>query len=90
MLTEKEIEHLAKLAKLELTAQEKEKFARDLSSILNYVQKLNAVDTNKVEPMARVLAVKNVMREDKGNSTAKENSRRLIKEDYVKVKAIFE
>lgn len=89
MLTEKEIEHLAKLAKLELIQKEKEKLAHDLSSILDYVQKLNEVDTTKVEPTAYALGLKNVMREDKGRSTTKENSRRLIKEDYVKVKAIL-
>lgn len=89
MLTEKEIEHIAKLAKLELTSQEKEKLAHDLSSILDYVQKLNEVDTTKVESTTHALEVKNVMREDKGKQTTKENSRRLIKDDYVKVKAIL-
>lgn len=96
MLTEKEIDHLAQLAKLELNKQEKDKLAQDLASILDYVQKLNEVDTFKVEPTAYALGLKNVMREDKKEEKpSREKSKSLIKQakelkdDYIKVKAIL-
>lgn len=60
----REVEHVAKLARLELQDQEKEKFAEQLSSILTYVEKLNELDTSKIEPTLHVLDIKNVMRDD--------------------------
>ncbi len=65
MISKKEVEHAAKLARLELTEEEKEKYTEQFSKILDYFNQLNAVDTEGVEPMAHVLPMKNVMREDK-------------------------
>lgn len=61
----KEVEHIAQLARIYFSDAEKEKFSRQLDSILNYVAKLNELDTSKVEPMAHVLPLQNVLREDK-------------------------
>ncbi len=58
------MEHVAKLARLRLTEEEKEKFGKQLSEILEYVEKLNELDTEKVKPAPHVVPLKNVMRED--------------------------
>jgi aspartyl-tRNA(Asn)/glutamyl-tRNA(Gln) amidotransferase subunit C len=63
-ITKKEVEHVAKLARLELSEQEKEKLTDQLSSILTYVEKLNELDTSGVEPTSHVLDINNVMRDD--------------------------
>ena len=65
MITIKDVEHVAKLARLELTEKEKEKFSQQLGAILKHMDQLNEVDTTGVEPMAHAFAIKNVMREDK-------------------------
>ncbi|MCL4475269.1 MAG: Asp-tRNA(Asn)/Glu-tRNA(Gln) amidotransferase subunit GatC [Nitrospirae bacterium] len=59
-----DVEHIAHLARLRLSEEEKEKFGVQLSSILTYVEKLNELDTSGVEPTSHVLAIGNVMRED--------------------------
>lgn len=53
-LTKKEVEHVAKLARLGLSSDEKKKFEKELSDILDFVEKLNEVKTDKVEPTAQV------------------------------------
>jgi aspartyl-tRNA(Asn)/glutamyl-tRNA(Gln) amidotransferase subunit C len=63
-ISKQEVEHVAKLARLELSAQEKEKLTQQLSNILTYVEKLNELDTKGVEPTSHVLDIKNVMRDD--------------------------
>ena len=64
MITIKEVEHVAKLARLALTEEEKAKFAPQLNSIIEYVNELNEVDTTGIEPMAHSIKISNVMRED--------------------------
>ena len=64
MITIKDVEHVAKLARLALTEEEKEKFSKQLGSILEYVNELNEVNTDNVEPMAHAFPISNVMRED--------------------------
>ncbi len=63
-ITKQEVEHVAKLARLELTEAEKDAFGRQLSSILTYMETLNTYDTEGVEPTATVLGEVNVFRED--------------------------
>ena len=53
-VTEKNVSYVADLANLELTAQEREAMLRDLNSILDYIERLNELDTSKVPPMAQV------------------------------------
>ena len=65
MISKKDVEHVAKLARLELTEEEKEKFTNQLGDILEYINQLNEVNTENVEPMAHPLPIVNVMREDK-------------------------
>jgi len=64
MITIKDVEHVAKLARLELTEDEKEKFTKQLGDVLKYVEQMNEVDTTGVVPMAHAFDVVNVMRED--------------------------
>ncbi len=59
-----DIEHVALLARLKLTDGEKELFSRQVGGIIEYIHKLNELDTADVEPTAHVLPVKNVFRED--------------------------
>jgi aspartyl-tRNA(Asn)/glutamyl-tRNA(Gln) amidotransferase subunit C len=53
-LTEKDARYVAELAHLELTEVEVQKFLPQLDSVLQYMQKLNELDTSQVEPMAQV------------------------------------
>ena len=64
MFTPQQIRHIAKLARLGLKDQDIEKFSKQLSDILRYVEKLNEVDTKNVEPTSQVTGLKNVTRED--------------------------
>lgn len=64
MITIKDVEHVAKLARLELTEEEKEKFTKQLGDVLKHVDAMNEVDTSNVEPMAHAIDFVNVMRED--------------------------
>ena len=63
-LSKDEVEHVAKLARLEMTEAEKEAFSRELSSILTYIEQLKSWDTAGVEPTATVLDQANVFRAD--------------------------
>ncbi len=64
MITVKDVEHVAKLARLELSEEEKEKFTKQLGDVLKYVEQMNEVDTVGVKPMAHAFDFVNVMRED--------------------------
>ena len=59
-----EVEHVARLARLELSAEEKERMRSQLDAILGYVEKLREVDIAGVEPTTHVVPLVNVMRED--------------------------
>jgi aspartyl-tRNA(Asn)/glutamyl-tRNA(Gln) amidotransferase subunit C len=63
-ISREEIEHIASLARLYLSEREKELFGLQLSSILDYMEKLNELDTVDVEPTSHVLPLSNVMRDD--------------------------
>jgi len=63
-ITEEDVRHVAKLARLNLTDQQVEQFTRQLGSILAYVNKLNELDTDEIEPTAHAAALKNVFRAD--------------------------
>ena len=63
-LSHAEVEHIAELAKLALTEEEKEKFRGQLSAILEYAEMLQQLDTDAIPPTATVLPLQNVMRPD--------------------------
>lgn len=63
-LSQAQVEHIAELARLHLTAAEVTLFREQLSAILDYAATLQAVDTSAIPPTATVLPLRNVMRED--------------------------
>lgn len=63
-ISEAEVQHLAHLARLQLTPEERETMREDLSSILGYFQQLSAVETGGLEEMQRPVALVNVLRDD--------------------------
>lgn len=63
-LTLEEIEHIAALARLRLTAEEKARYREQLSAVLDYMAKLRQVDTSHIEPTATVLPLRTVLRAD--------------------------
>jgi aspartyl-tRNA(Asn)/glutamyl-tRNA(Gln) amidotransferase subunit C len=64
MISREDVEHVAELARLELTAAEKEQFIAQLNEILTYFEKLNELDTTDVEPTSQVIPMSNVLRDD--------------------------
>ncbi len=63
-ITEIEVAHIAKLARLSMTPEEAQAAGAQLESILSYVEKLNRIDTASVEPTSHVLQMSNVFRPD--------------------------
>ena len=63
-ITDETIEYVGILAKLELDEAEKEAAKKDMGRMLDYIEKLNELDTAGVEPMSHVFPVQNVFRED--------------------------
>lgn len=63
-VSDETIEYVAILAKLELSSEEKEAAKYDMGRMLDYIDKLNELDTSGVEPMSHVFPVSNVFRED--------------------------
>ena len=64
IISDETIEYVGILAKLELSDEEKEQAKKDIGRMLDYVDKLNELDTSGVEPMSHVFPVNNVFRED--------------------------
>lgn len=98
MLTEKEVEHIANLTRIKLTGKEKEKFKKELSSILDYVNKLNELDTKKTEPLYQTTGIVNALRTDEHRKDFEmdENlNEKLIgqapysENRFIKVKSVF-
>jgi aspartyl-tRNA(Asn)/glutamyl-tRNA(Gln) amidotransferase subunit C len=63
-LTLEEVEHIAELARLELTPEEKTRYRQQLSAILDYAARLQALDTADIPPTASVLPSRSVLRPD--------------------------
>ena len=88
-----QIEKIAKLSRLELTGEEKEKYADQLSAVLEYVGKLNEVDTENVEITAQVTGLENVYRKDEVQQC--DFQKELIKQSaeskdgLIKTKSVF-
>ena len=102
MLTSNGVEHIAKLARIKLTKEEKTKLTSEMGSILAYISKLNEVNTDgppggeaSVEPTAQVTGLENVLRKDEINDWWDGNPHDLVEAapehqgNYVKVKAVL-
>jgi aspartyl-tRNA(Asn)/glutamyl-tRNA(Gln) amidotransferase subunit C len=92
------VEHIAKLARIELKADEKERMKKDLSGILGYIEKLNQADTSSVEPLYQTTGLVNATRADEPRAEFVMDAKLeelLIgqapsrKERFVKVKSIL-
>jgi aspartyl-tRNA(Asn)/glutamyl-tRNA(Gln) amidotransferase subunit C len=98
MLSDSEVEHIAKLARITISDGEKEKLKKDLSAILGYIEKLNSVDTSSVEPLYQTTGLVNATRTDepRGEFKMSDKLEELLigqaparKERFVKVKSIL-
>ncbi len=95
MIKKEEVHHVAQLARLGLTEKEIEKMQKDLSSILDYIEKLKEVDISNVDFFLSSANLRNVMREDEAKEKTKVKKEKLlelapdIKEGYLKTKQIL-
>jgi len=95
-LTSQEVEKIANLARLGLSEAEKEKFAGQLSSILDYFEQLKEVDTTNVEPVAQITGLESVLRNDQIEVCDKQVVKDLLdqapelQDNLVKTRAVFE
>ncbi len=93
-ITEKEVQHIARLARLRLEDSEALLYQKDFNAILGHFETLQELDTEKVEPMSHILETKNVWREDEPDKS--KNTEALLsnapdrKIDYFKVPKILE
>jgi aspartyl-tRNA(Asn)/glutamyl-tRNA(Gln) amidotransferase subunit C len=93
-LTIEQVEHIARLARLNLTAQEKAKYAEQLSGILEYMDALQTVDTTAVEPTSQVTGLVNISRDDRiiesGISEELVACAPVSRDGYVVIPKVFE
>jgi len=99
MIKKEDVRHIAQLARLGIITKEEEKFRKDLSSILDYMELLNEVDVSDIEPTFHpsedYIDKKKIMREDKAESESEEIVDKLVeaapdkKDRHIKVKSIL-
>lgn len=96
MISKKDVEYIANLARISLDKKEKEKFSKDLAKILEYVNKINKLNLEGVSPTSHVVELKSITREDKKikNLDSDKNLKLLklvphLKENYIKTKEIL-
>jgi len=94
MISKEEVKHIAKLARLGLTEKEVKKMQKELSKILDYIEKLKEVDISGIEPTTHSILVENVMRKDESRKSKVESGKLLelapeTKNGYLKVKSIL-
>lgn len=91
-----QVEHIAKLARMELTGKEKEKFSKELSSILDYIDKLNKVDTKDIKAIQQITGLETIIREDETREKDIDIANKILggapekKDNYFKVPKILE
>lgn len=95
-LSPQQVEHIADLARLNLSEDEKERYAEELSVVLDYMEKLEDVETDGVEPTAQVTGLKNKTRADEPQDISDEKRKDILDEfpqqdgDMLKVKSVFD
>lgn len=89
-----DVSHVARLANLPLSEAEKKKFEKQLSSVLEYFEKLKNVNTSKVEPTSQVTGLENVTRDDTTTPSLPQedvlSGAKAKHNGFFKVKAILE
>jgi aspartyl/glutamyl-tRNA(Asn/Gln) amidotransferase C subunit len=73
-ISEEEVKHVAKLARLSVTDAEAEAYQKELNSVLEHFETLQGLDTESADPMSHVLELKNVWREDEPEESMKTDS----------------
>lgn len=101
-LKTEDIEHIAKLARIQLSQEEKQKYSVQITDILSFVEKLDQIKTDGVAETSQVTGLENVFRSDIADEKTHVDSDKLInrekllanapaqKDGYLKVKAILE
>jgi len=93
MISKEEVQHIAGLARIGLDEKELEKYSKDISSILDWIEQLKEVDVSGVESIAHITGLENVARIDKADDFT--NKKGIIdlfpeqKDGYDKVKSIL-
>ena len=93
MISKKEVKHIADLARVGVNEEEIEKFSKDLSSILDWMEQLKEVEVKNIEPTAHITGLENRDREDKVKDF--ENREEVVKlfpenkNGYNKVKSVL-
>ena len=64
IISEKDVEYVARLSRLKIKEEQKQKFTNQLNTILEYIETLNKLDTSRIEPTSHVVPLKNVRRKD--------------------------
>lgn len=93
MISKKELENLALLARIELKNEEEEKLLKDLEKILKHFEELKEVDTTGVSPMAGGIFTENVFREDERQHLGSKNITDSFpekKDGFLKIPPVFE
>lgn len=94
MINKEDVEHVARLARIKLSEEEKIKFTHELGQILAYVDELNEVDTTGIEPISQISNLENIARTDEiTNSKDRENlltNAPAQENGFIKVKKVFE
>lgn len=92
MISKKEVEYIANLSRLGLTEKEIKKFQKELSVILDYIEKLKEANTKNIIPTSHPFLNENIVREDKVKKNASEKLLELApekKKRHIKVESIF-
>ncbi len=84
MISLKEVRHIAALARLSITKKEEEKLGKDLSAILDYIEKLKKVDISEIKETSHPTSIKNIMRADEASKFKKK-----LTDGHLKVKSIL-
>ncbi len=97
MIMKEDVQHIAHLARIELTKEEEERFQHELSAILQFVEQLNQVDTTGIEPMTGGTHLEQIVRADvQENTDLEHRAASLIdavpekKGRLVQVRSVFE
>ena len=95
MISKKEVEHVAELARIGLTKREIEKFQKELSLILDYVGQLKKINVKGIQPTGHFTFAKNVFRKDEIIKTSPAQVKKIIdqipdkEKNYAKVKTVL-
>ena len=96
MIFLEEVKHIADLARVEFSSQELERLQKELSLILDYIDKLKEVDIKGIEPMSHSALLKNVFRKDEAGEVDAKDGQGLVDSapdkgnGFIKVKSVFE